>query len=66
MSFDRWAADLADHLAQKQKAASEPACDTCDDEGWCWTMACYGGPPIEIKVHCVDCGGRFAGEPWDD
>lgn len=43
-----------------------PACETCDDQGWHMDMRCYGGPPVEVRVTCVDCGGSRAGEPIHD
>jgi hypothetical protein len=32
------------------------SCDTCKDTGKHMGAVCYGGPPIETTVHCIDCG----------
>lgn len=66
MTFDKWAADLADHIRNAGAPKDEgPVCSICDDDGWHWAYACHGGAPVEIKVHCIDCGGKSAGQPWD-
>ena len=31
-------------------------CDTCKDTGEHMGTVCYGGPPIETTVYCIDCG----------
>lgn len=45
----------------KPQEQEEPACKTCLDEGQHMDMRCYGGPPVEVLVWCVDCGGSLAG-----
>lgn len=54
-NFDSWLDDLTERVREKSKADAEPHCDTCDDTGICMTMVCYGGPPVERLVYCVDC-----------
>ena len=36
---------------------TEPVCETCNGEGRCMDMACYGGPVVEITIDCPDCNG---------
>lgn len=49
--------------AATQESTEESVCGTCNGEGSHMDMRCYGGPPVEVRVWCVDCGGRNAGDP---
>lgn len=68
MSFDAWLDDLTDRVREKQSPPPATACYTCLDTGVCMTMVCYGGPPIERLVYCIDCdrGNGPAGCAVDD
>jgi len=60
-SFDAWADDLAQKIATKD----EKPCAICNGDGEHMGMVCYGGPPIEVKVYCIECAGARAGERVD-
>lgn len=62
-SYDSWLDDLTKHVAKKLEDKAPQVelqneqyeCETCEDTGHHMSMVCYGGPPIEIEVYCVDC-----------
>jgi ribosomal protein S27AE len=60
-----WAVDLInekhtiyEYYVEEEKKIDEKEfnCDTCEDTGEVMMMVCYGGPPIESKSSCPDCG----------
>ena len=56
MSFDQWLDRLTEAVREKEaRKPSEPQCYTCFDTGMMMTMVCYGGPPVERVVYCIDC-----------
>lgn len=77
-SFDHWLDDLTKRVQKKLEekgrvvrdyppSDDECQCQTCRDSGHHMNVICYGGPPIEVEVYCVDCAPeRLRGHPYGD